>query len=268
MRSKLIFFGPRVRLICDGCGTAFLRAAADRQRFHAHQYCSNACAHAAPRAKKPPNCICNRCGAPYHARPWRVRQGKTQYCSQACYFPNVSHAWKRGIDPAVRFWSFVDKSGECWLWTSGNFPSNSKSRGYGSFWLNGRNIGAHRAAWIFTHGPILESLSVLHSCPGGDNPRCVNPAHLRIGSDADNGRDRAERGQAAMGERNGKATHPESTVRGSSHGMARLTDAAVLSIRAEAARGQTTHREQAARYGVTRDHIASIVQGRTWRHLL
>lgn len=92
-----------------------------------------------------------------------------------------------------RFWSKVDRSGDgCWEWTA----KSRTSFGYGVMRVGGtpgRLEGAHRLAWQYTNGPIPDGLCVLHSC---DNPPCCNPAHLRIGTKADNTRDKVERGRA------------------------------------------------------------------------
>jgi hypothetical protein len=83
-----------------------------------------------------------------------------------------------------RFWSKVNilvKDG-CWNWIAG------KSKLYGSFYFQGMMHPAHRIAWILTHGSIPKEKEVLHRC---DNPLCVNPNHLFLGSQFINNRDRA-----------------------------------------------------------------------------
>lgn len=87
----------------------------------------------------------------------------------------------------TKFWNQVDKSGECWLWTGCR-----DDQGYGRTWADGKSTNTHRLAYRLAHGEIPESAYVLHSC---DNPPCVNPAHLRIGTQLDNMRDRSERGR-------------------------------------------------------------------------
>lgn len=91
---------------------------------------------------------------------------------------------------AERFWSKVDTSAGlfgCWPWAAGR-----NDKGYGMFRVEGRDRRAHRIAWTLTNGPIPDGLLVLHEC---DNPPCVNPAHLHLGTDADNARERDERGR-------------------------------------------------------------------------
>ena len=88
-----------------------------------------------------------------------------------------------------RFWKWVDKSGNCWMWTAGY----NKKTGYGSFSLNGKNIGAHRAAWELTYGKIPDGMDVLHRC---DIRRCVRPDHFFLGTQADNNKDRDAKGRS------------------------------------------------------------------------
>lgn len=92
-----------------------------------------------------------------------------------------------------RFWTKVDKTpgfgprGDCWLWTAG-----VGSTGYGQFGLGGRMVKSHRVAYELEVGPIPTGMYVLHSC---DEKRCVNPAHLRIGTQQENIHDMDSRGR-------------------------------------------------------------------------
>jgi len=95
--------------------------------------------------------------------------------------------------PEVRFWNKVKKgnSKECWLWTG----AKTGTMRYGGFRLNGKQMNAHRASWIIHNGPILNSLHCLHKC---DNPPCVNPSHLFLGTNLDNMRDRHLKGRTVI----------------------------------------------------------------------
>lgn len=88
--------------------------------------------------------------------------------------------------PSDRFWSRVDTSGTCWLWTGA-----TQTRGYGSFSLTRRtSVLAHRFAFEDVHGPIPSDLTLDHLC---EVKRCVNPDHLEVVSRAENARRHAER---------------------------------------------------------------------------
>lgn len=184
-----------------------------------------------------------------------------------------------GMTPAdiERFWSRVDQSGgpdACWPWTAGRFNS-----GYGSFCFDGKDRGAHRVAWELVHGPIPPGMLVCHHC---DNPPCCNPYRcLFLGTPADNNRDAARKGRAATGDRNGARLHPEKLPRGLRHGRhtrpertlrgervhgAKLTEADIPCIRAEASAG-ASYAELGRKYGVHESTIMRVVTRRRWAHV-
>ena len=126
----------------------------------------------------------------------------------------------------------------------------SARMGYGSVVWAGKPEKAHRAAYMREHScSLLPNVVVRHRC---DNPRCVNPVHLELGTAAENNRDRDERGRAALGMK---------------HGKAKLTDSDVLDIRRRYAAGGETHRSLASEYGVDHKVIGKLIRRITWKHL-
>ena len=97
--------------------------------------------------------------------------------------------------PEVRFWKNVNKTDSCWLWTG--TPARN---GYGHLHVNGKEEGAHRFSWMLVHGPIPKGLHVCHNCPGGDNPLCVNPDHMFLGTPQEHVKDRVAKGQMLKGD--------------------------------------------------------------------
>lgn len=136
----------------------------------------------------------------------------------------------------------------CHEWTG---PMHSN--GYGWAWDSDRKrmVYAHRLAFEIAHGATLGRWDIVrHAC---DNPACVNVDHLSVGTQADNMRDKAERGRAAA-------------IRGESNRSARLTAPIVRDIRVRVAAGET-HRAVALRYGVSQPAVTAIVKRRAWRHV-
>lgn len=142
----------------------------------------------------------------------------------------------------ARFWAKVDvrRVGECWEWTAAR-----NEHGYGVFRLplERRNMKAHRMAWWIAQGVRLdESVKLLHSC---DNPPCVNPAHLRTGTQAENVHDMVSRGRQ----------------RGIRHSVLTAEDVTAIL----AARAFETQTQIAERFGISPSYISMIANGQRLR---
>lgn len=152
---------------------------------------------------------------------------------------------------AARFHPKVNRSGgplSCWPWTAW-----CRNDGYGSIRdENGVEVLAHRFAWTEARGAIPAGLCVLHHC---DNRPCCNPAHLFLGTRADNIRDMDRKGR-------GRRAH-----RGSANGRAKLTESHVVAIRKRYAQGGVTQKDLARCYGVSPALINFICTRRKWRHI-
>jgi DNA-binding CsgD family transcriptional regulator len=150
---------------------------------------------------------------------------------------------RRGITEAEAFATYMPGQPpveSCWDWTGYTDPN-----GYGRFGLNGVHIPAHVAAHRIYIGAIPDGLHVLHSC---DRRICVQPRHLRVGTNADNVADRQGRDRQARGDQMGNA---------------KLTEEDVRWLR----RADLSNAEVAATLGVDRSTISVIRNRITWKHV-
>ena len=161
------------------------------------------------------------------------------------------------MDDLARFWSKVDTSGDCWIWTAGRDKD-----GYGRFKMANprRTLIAHRFIFEAVVGPIPDGFLVMHNC---DNPPCVKPVHLFSGTQADNAADRDRKNRTAKGDRSGNHIHVESRPRGEKHGRAKLTWDKVSTIRELHPTGVSIP-SLARMFGVTDGAIWFIVRNQHW----
>lgn len=189
---------------------------------------------------------CRQCGKVVEC----YQSQRRTYCSFACRGASTrgkpTRNSGRHLNPDY-FWSFVRKSeGDgCWEWNG-----HRNAKGYGHISVVGNLVLAHRHAWALTHGPIPEGMFCLHHC---DNPPCVRPDHLYIGTKKDNARDRSLRGRGC-------------DSRGELHPSAKLSAAQVREIRVRRASGERTSRV-AKDYSVSPQLVSAIHYRRIWRHI-
>ena len=157
--------------------------------------------------------------------------------------------------PEERFWAKVDKSGDCWIWTGGK-----NKHGYGTFGFQGKVQKAHRVAWQLENGPIPidpmgwhHGTCVLHKC---DNPPCVNPDHLFLGTHQDNMDDKTRRS------RNRNRPYP-----GVTNPNSKLNDELVRDARRMYSTGNYHPQLLADFYDVSRTTMRYALTGRTWKHV-
>ena len=152
------------------------------------------------------------------------------------------------------FWKKVDKKGEfeCWEWIA-----CKDKNGYGLFGVDKKLYKSHRISWILENGEIPKddsfnkTLYVLHKC---DNPGCVNPNHLFLGTNKDNMIDMVKKGRnyISSGEKNG---------------MSKKIEQEVLEIRQKYLTGLYTQKELSEEYSISRAQIQRIVNNKQWKHI-
>ena len=143
----------------------------------------------------------------------------------------------------LRFESKIDKSGECHLWMAATW-----SKGYGQFTLNGKNHRAHRVSYQNYNGDVGD-MQVLHRC---DNPRCVNPEHLFLGTNLDNRQDSYDKGRGNTGSRNGNAV---------------LNEEKVSEIRKLWKTGNYIKAELSRKFKISPSVIGGLVESKGWKHV-
>lgn len=174
-----------------------------------------------------------------------LRFGKIKTCNSK----NNFHRKEREKNTVFRLKKLIIINPEtsCWEW-KGHIPKT----GYPRIVYKGKATTASRVCWMLCNGRIRKGLYVLHKC---DNPKCINPGHLFLGTQKQNVRDMIEKGRAGYEKRIGM-----------NHSQVQLTDDQVISIRHKAKSG-IDFKTLAVEYNTTSSNIYNIVTGKTWKHL-
>jgi hypothetical protein len=190
--------------------------------------------------------VCQTCNKVFYTYPSTMKAGEVKYCSSACYHKaqNLRH---KNLE--TRFWEKVDKSGNCWVWTGG-----TTQYGYGHTKDdNGRDIMTHQVSWQLHYGPIPPGMCVCHTC---DNPPCVRPDHLFLGTKRENLEDMVRKGRQ----------HHNTHMRGEGNGRHKLMTEQVKSIRNEY-NPKLPLSILARKYDVSDGAIWFIVHNITWKNI-
>lgn len=193
-------------------------------------------------------CLCS-CGNIIYAKSGSLRKGYKKSCGCLLNETRKVNAHNMGKKNKIqsnetRFFKYVDKTDNCWLW-NGDITVG----GYGRFWYEGNSVRAHRVSYLLFIGTIPDNLSVLHKC---DNPKCVNPEHLFLGTPTQNMEDRDSKNRQAKGE---------------NVGVAKLTYRKVKQIRTLLDMGSKSS-EIAIRFSIAVSTVNRIKKRVSWKHVL
>ncbi len=148
------------------------------------------------------------------------------------------------IKDKQRFWIKVNKTNYCWEWTAA-----LDTKGYGVFGIGYKLERVHRVSYLLKYGVIPDNLCVLHKC---DNPKCVRPGHLFLGTQKDNALDREKKGR-------------HTSAKGENIVASKLTAKQIKEIRKVSK--YLSNRTIAKIYCVSHTCINDVVNGKYWRHI-
>ncbi len=197
------------------------------------------------------DCIEDGCSIPAISRERCSRH----YNRWLLAFPDAPRAPRNhgvGSTTEERFWSRVNKDGPtmpnmdtpCWVWTA-----HVVDDGYGTLQVNGKILRCHVYSFKLSFGDFEPGLCVLHRC---DNPPCVSPGHLFLGTHTDNSRDKVNKGRQAKGEQ--------------AH-AAKLTSPQVIEMRELYAKGNMTQAAIAQQFAITPQSAYRILRRKQWKHV-
>lgn len=188
------------------------------------------------------NCSIEGCEKPVLGRGWCAMHYRrwSKYGNPE----TVKQEQLHGLTLADRILARTSQGPDCWEWTG-----SLNSTGYGQINIGNTPRLVHRVSWATFKGPIPDGMDVLHRC---DNPKCVRPDHLFVGTHEMN-----------MADKMAKKRHRFGVSRGVQHGCSVLTEKQVLQIRAST----KTPQQIAEQFGISRRHVRDIRARVSWRHL-
>jgi hypothetical protein len=230
----------KIARTCMVCGSQFF-VFPYRLKLNQGRYCSRKCWYIS--RDKWSRAICKTCNSSFMARNSEISRRCGLYCSRDCFMNRELENW------VSRFWKYVQKEDGCWRWIG---PHGKY--GYGTLsgipWSNnhkGKEL-SHRISWVINRGPIPHNMYVLHTC---DQPSCVNPDHLFLGTQIDNNNDKVSKVRQAMGEK-----LPQS----------KLNAEDIRHIRSLRTYGLSLY-ELADIFRVDFSNIGRIVRRESWKHI-
>ncbi len=238
MHPKSTTAESSVQLICEVCSCPFSIPKAWAKRGQG-RYCGPVCSGKAHRTKK---CECG-CGAYPGVNRRRIAGHKASTSGHKAIAPSAAPL-------SERFWERVDRASTadgCWTWTG------TLSGGYGCIYTDGKQRRATWVSWLLHYGEPPEGMFLLHRC---DNPPCVRPDHLFLGTQKDNNQDMWAKGR-------GKLVH----YQGGQHGRATMTEEQVAALRERYRQGGITQRALARETGIPRGTIQHMLSGATWKNV-